>query len=123
MQSAHRCGGPILFAMLTGVFRDRTRQRIGHAPADVLAHLLRSRSLKPHRFDRNASIGPFLVAHACVERGLVVELREGPRPCSPRELNRRTLLQELGYTLVWISPRELLAHPDRALAHIRQALR
>ena len=109
--------------MLTGVFRDRTRQRTAHTAADVLWQLLQARSLKPHRFHRNSEIGPFLVEYVCLERALIVELRDSLGPKGSREQNRRALLQELGFGLLSISQRELLARPDHALARIRAALR
>ncbi|HEY4368498.1 MAG TPA: DUF559 domain-containing protein [Steroidobacteraceae bacterium] len=109
--------------MLTGLFRDRTRQRTGHRAADVLGQLLQSKSLKPHRFIRNGEIGPFLVGHVCRERALVVELASrGSAPGIP-EQNRRALLLEPGYSLLVVDRRELSTQPERVLARIRAALR
>ena len=111
------------------IFRDRTRQRAVHSAADVLAQLLRSNSLKPHRFHRNSAIGPFVVAHVCRERALVIELRDAPRaPRTPRteesrEANRRALLRELGFRLLRVSRSELLGRPEQVLAQVRAALR
>lgn len=122
--------------MLTGVFRDRTRQRTTQNAADALGQLLQSRSLRPHRFHRNIEIGPFRVEYACLQAALIVELRASSRSADDallgalpgashnvREQSRRALLRELGYSLLLISPRELLTHPDQALARIRTALR
>jgi very-short-patch-repair endonuclease len=119
--------------MLTGVFRDRTRQRTAQNAVDALGQLLQSRSLRPHRFHRNIEIGPFRVGYACLQAGLIVELRAssppdnallGPSPeHKVREQSRRALLRELGYSLLLITPHELLTRPDQALARIRAALR
>ena len=120
--------------MLTGVFRDRTRQRSTQNAADALGQLLQARSLRPHRFHRNIEIGPFRVEYACLQAALIVELRASHRSgdsallgASPehngREQSRRALLRELGYSLLLIPPRELLTHPEHVLAHIRAALR
>jgi very-short-patch-repair endonuclease len=91
----------------------------------VLAQLLRSNSLKPHRFQRNSAIGPFVVEHVCRERALVVELRNAaraPRAEETREANRRALLLELGFRLLLVSRSELLGRPQQVLAQVRAAL-
>ena len=89
----------------------------------MLAQLLRSNSLKPHRFQRNSAIGPFVVEHVCRERALVVELRDAPRAEGSREANRRALLRELGFRLLRVSRSELLGRPEQVLAQVRAALR
>jgi very-short-patch-repair endonuclease len=118
--------------MLTGVFRDRSRQRTTQNAVDALGQLLQSRSLRPHRFHRNIEIGPFRVEYACLQAALIVELRASSRSGdnalagashNVREQSRRALLRELGYSLLSIAPHELLTHPDHALARIRAALR
>lgn len=114
--------------MLTGLFKDRTRQRHVQRAADVLARLLHSNSLKPHRFQRDATIGPFVVQHVCRERSLVVELAEGSRHEASaeeksREHSRRSLLREFGFSLLLVSRRELFNRPDQTLARLRALLR
>jgi very-short-patch-repair endonuclease len=42
---------------------------------DRLRRLLRSRALRPYRFNARCEIGPFVVANVCPERSLVVELQ------------------------------------------------
>ncbi len=87
---------------------------------DRLQRLLRSRSLHPHRFNASCEIGPFVVAHVCPERSLIVELvQAGERQ---RQQQRAAFLAGLGYTVLRICPRELQRHPRRALRRVRAAL-
>lgn len=107
--------------MLTGVFKDRTRPRRGLAPSpeDVLATLLRSRSLLSHRFAQQCEIGPFIVAHLCVECALAVELsRDGIVVQT-----KKHFLESLGYKILTFSHGDVLARPERVLARVRAALR
>lgn len=89
---------------------------------DRLRRLLQSPSLHPHRFSAHREIGPFVVAHVCPERSLVVELmaQSGERE---RQQQRAAFLTGLGYTVLRICPRELQRHPRRALRRVRAALR
>jgi very-short-patch-repair endonuclease len=89
---------------------------------DLLRRLLQSRTLHPHRFNARREIGPFVVAHVCPERSLVVELlaQAGQRE---RQQQRAAFLAGLGYTVLRICPRELQRHPRRALRRVRAALR
>jgi very-short-patch-repair endonuclease len=89
---------------------------------DRLRRLLQSPSLHPHRFSTDREIGPFVVAHVCAERSLVVEVeaKSGDRE---RQQQRAAFLAGLGYTVLRICPRELQRHPRRALRRVRAALR
>jgi very-short-patch-repair endonuclease len=89
---------------------------------DRLRRLLQSPSLHPHRFNTHREIGPFVVAHVCAERSLIVELlaHSGERE---RQEQRAAFLSGLGYTVLRICPRELQRHPRRALRRVRAALR
>ena len=107
--------------MLTGLFKDRTRSRssVIQTPDDVLAILLRSKSLRPHRFIRRREIGPFVVAHVCAERALIIDLSRSRPTCE----SRHVFLQSLGYRILRISPRDVLTRPDSVIAQVREALK
>ena len=87
-----------------------------------LRQLLQSRSLHPHRFSARCEIGPFVVAHVCLERSLVVEVLAQAEQRERRE-QRAVFLAELGYTVLRVAPRELRRHPRRVLRRVRAALR
>jgi very-short-patch-repair endonuclease len=89
---------------------------------DRLRRLLQSPSLHPHRFSADREIGPFVVAHVCPERALVVELVVQAKE-RERQQQRTAFLAGLGYTVVQICPRELERAPQRALRRVRAALR
>jgi very-short-patch-repair endonuclease len=87
-----------------------------------LRQLLQSRSLHPHCFSARCEIGPFVVAHVCRERSLVVELLAQAEQ-RERQQQRAAFLAELGYTVLRVCPRELGRHPRRVLRRVRAALR
>jgi very-short-patch-repair endonuclease len=89
---------------------------------DRLRRLLKSPSLHPHRFSADREIGPFVVAHVCPERALVVELLVQAKE-RERQQQRASFLAGLGYTVLQICPRELQRTPRRALRRVRAALR
>jgi very-short-patch-repair endonuclease len=89
---------------------------------DRLRRLLQSPSLHPHRFNADREIGPFVVAHVCAERALVVELLLQAKE-RERQQQRAAFLAGLGYTVLQICPRELQRAPRRALRRVRAALR
>jgi len=109
--------------MFTGVLRYRSRSDRGYVAAgssadEVLTHLLRARSLRPHRFLRECEIGPFIVDHVCVEQALVIDLSR-----SRTEADARTrFLESLGYRVFSVSRRDLFHCPDLVLANIRRLL-
>jgi very-short-patch-repair endonuclease len=90
-------------------------------PDDRLRRILQSRFLHPHRFSTRCEIGPFVVAHVCPERSLVVELLAQTEQ-RQRQQQRAAFLTGLGYTVLRICPRELQRHPRRALRRVRAAL-
>ena len=91
-------------------------------PEDRLRCLLQSRSLHPYRFNTRCEIGPFVVAHVCAERSLVVELlAQGDE--RQRQRQRAAFLAGLGYTVLRICPHELQRQPRQALRRVRAALR
>lgn len=90
-------------------------------PDDRLRRLLQSRCLHPHRFNARCEIGPFVVAHVCRERSLIVELL-AQRQQLERQQQRAAFLTGLGYTVLRICPGELQRHPRRALQRVRAAL-
>jgi very-short-patch-repair endonuclease len=111
--------------MLTGVFRDRTRmQRLAAQTAHhALAQLIQSNLLLPHRAARGCEIGPFIVEYVFRRRSLVVELEPRDEVEAVRAHARAAFLNEMGYSVLSISRRELRAHPRRVLAQIKAALR
>jgi very-short-patch-repair endonuclease len=88
---------------------------------DRLRRLLQSPALRPHRFSADREIGPFVVAHVCAERSLIVELAQADEQA--RQQQRVAFLAGLGYTVLQICPRELQRAPRRALRRVRAALR
>ena len=108
--------------MFTGVFKDRTRSTPHRSAAETLAHLLRAKSLRPHRFLRCCEVGPFIVEHACHERMLIIELRNRTTLDESRQQARIAFLKELGYRVLQVSRQSVVAHPDKVLAQIREAL-
>lgn len=90
-------------------------------PDDRLRRLLQSRYLHPHRFSTRCEIGPFVVAHVCSERSLIVELLAQTAQ-RQRQQQRAAFLTGLGYTVLRICPAELQRHPRRALSRVRAAL-
>jgi very-short-patch-repair endonuclease len=88
---------------------------------DRLRRLLQSPALHPHRFSADREIGPFVVAHVCAERALVVELQAQAKE-RDRQQQRAAFLAGLGYTVLQISPGELQLQPRRALRRVRAAL-
>jgi very-short-patch-repair endonuclease len=105
--------------MFTGVFKDRTRAQ-ADAPqlADqLLGELLQARILRQYRFARQCEIGPFVVDYVCCEHSLVVELRD------KNHLEARSaFLAGMGYTVIYVTARELKSEPQRLLARIQAAL-
>ena len=89
---------------------------------DRLRRLLQSPVLHPHRFSARCEIGPFVVAHVCAERSLVVELLAQAEQ-RQRQEQRAAFLAGLGYCVLQVCPRELQRHPRRALRRVRAALR
>ena len=107
--------------MFTGVFKDRTRSTPHRSAAETLAHLLRAKSLRPHRFLRGCEVGAFIVEHACPERMLIVELRKTALD-DTRQQARIAYLRELGYRVLQVSRQSVHAHPDKVIAQVREAL-
>lgn len=109
--------------MLTGFFRHRARSRADSSSStdDQLRRLLQSPALHPHRFRAQCEIGPFIVAHVCRERSLVVELLAQPG-LRERQEQRAAFLGELGYTVVHVCVRELQRRPRCVLRRIRSVL-
>ncbi len=90
----------------------------GHCADDVLTHLLRARSLRPHRFVRGCEIGPFIVDHVCPERALVIDLSRSRTEAQARS----KFLESLGYRVLNVARRDLFHRPDIVLGRIRQML-
>lgn len=109
--------------MFTGVFKDRTRNRLRHSADETLAHLLRAPSLRPHVFRRRCAVGPFTVEHVCHERFLIVELRPKAVVTEERGKSRIEFLNEMGYTVMFVSRQRVLAQPDKIIAEVREALK
>ncbi len=114
--------------MLTGVLRNRPRtellvrdraaQSSPHSCDDALVQLLRSRSLRQHRFVSDCEIGPFIVDHLCPEQALIIDLT---RPPGETEARAR-FLESLGYRIVVVSRRDLFHRPEAVLLRLRRLL-
>jgi very-short-patch-repair endonuclease len=110
--------------MLTGFLRARAPARTDrpHCSEERLRRLLHAGALRPHRFSSQCEIGPFIVAHVCRERSLVVELLAQP-DLQGRQQQRAAFLGGLGYTVLHIRPRDLQRQPRQVLRQIAAALR
>jgi very-short-patch-repair endonuclease len=89
----------------------------------ALAQLIQSNLLLPHRAARGCEIGPFIVEYVFRRQSLVVELEPRDEVEAVRAQARAAFLNEMGYSVLSISRRELRAHPRRVLAQIKTALR
>lgn len=115
--------------MFTGVFKDRSAKErpAREASRDLavaeqaLAELLGSRELRGYTLSRSCELGPFLVDYLFIERSLIVELAPAS-PLSARDEARIKFLNDMGYVVWGVSPRELLRNPQRVLARLRTAL-
>lgn len=114
--------------MLTGVLKNRSRTEVlvreraasssANATDDALTQLLRSRSLRQHRFLSDCEIGPFIVDHLCPEQAVVIDLT---RPAG--EMDARTrFLESLGYRVIIVSRRDLFHRPEAVLLRLRRLL-
>lgn len=111
--------------MFTGVFRDRSHARLGPArtPEQVLKRLLAGRSVRPHRFLRRATIGPFVVDYVCPERALIIELVHEHRAFLSQDARERSLmLERFGYRVLKFWRKEVIDSPDLVLRQIVEAL-
>jgi very-short-patch-repair endonuclease len=112
--------------MFTGVFRAREAPVpvAGCGAEQVLWRLLRSRRLARYRFRRRCVIGPFIVDFVCPEHALVILLdREHRAFAAPEDSARVVLLERMGYRVLRIWRRELVARPREVLTEIEGALR
>lgn len=110
--------------MLTGVFKDRSaqvrRERLA-SEEQALAELLSARELRGFALVRRCEIGPFVVDHLFPEQSLVVELA-AESPLAPLQTQRAKFLNDMGYTVLTLDPKEVTRHPRRALARLQAAL-
>ena len=106
--------------LFTGPRRPRPEPQ--SASEERLRRLLQSRPLHPHRFSARCEIGPFVVAHVCRERSLVVELL-APSARREHQQQRSAFLAGLGYTVLQVCPAELRRQPRQVLQRVRAALR
>jgi len=106
--------------MLTGVFKDRSRDRGARQRASTeeqaLAELLATRALRGFSVTRHCEIGPFVAEYLFPEHSLIVEL-------APSHPARRKFFNDMGYEVLTLEPRELKRHPRRALSRLHAALR
>ena len=111
--------------MFTGVFKDRTRSRLGppRTPDLVLGKLLQARSLAPAVFQRRATLGPFVVDYVCMDRALVVELDDANRgtPGGGRVDARERFLNQLGFRVLRVRRAEVLEEPAQVITKVRSA--
>ena len=82
--------------------RKRLRKNLTPAEAFLWKHL-KAKQLKGRRFQKQHSIGPYIVDFYCASEKLIIEL-DGEvhlNPTAEEKDNRRTAyLQQLGYTLI-----------------------
>jgi very-short-patch-repair endonuclease len=99
------------------------RQAVAQMAEYALAELLTSRLLRDHRLVRQCAIGPYVLDYVYSEKALVVELRAADREEGrAREAVRHAFLAAMGYTVLSVSPAELLQRPTVILAQVRTAL-
>src|SRR5687768_5564987 len=101
-------------------YRARALRRTATDAERALWKLLRSRALFGAKFRRQHPLGPFILDFFCQEAALVVEADGAahlPRPA--RDIARDRWLRAIGCSVLRLPNREILEHPDRALARIR----
>ncbi len=111
--------------MLTGVFRDRTRlqRQTAQTAHRALAELIQSKALQPYRAAHHCAVGPFVVDYVFQPQSLIVELEPLDQAGTARSQGRTAFLNQMGYSVLCISRRELRAQPQRVMEQIRAALR
>lgn len=114
--------------MLTGVFKDRSAKDRVASEEQALAELLAARELRGFPLSRQCEIGPFVVEYLFPQQSLIVELAPSEAlaeesSAARRRAARLKFFNDMGYVVVCLAPRELVRHPDRALARLRAALR
>lgn len=114
--------------MLTGVFKDRGSKERAATEEQALADLLAARELRGIVLTRHREIGPFVVEYLFPDRSLIVELAptgllaDDPS-AARRQAARAKFLNDMGYTVLTLDPREVTRRPRRTLARLRAALR
>ena len=99
--------------------RPAAAQLAEHALAEVLS----SRSLRDHRVVRQCAIGPYVLDYVYCEKALVVELQAHGREADrAREAVRHAFLAAMGYTVLAVSPADVLQRPASILERVRAAL-
>jgi very-short-patch-repair endonuclease len=109
--------------MLTGVFKDRSTKERGATEEQALAELLAARELRSFTLTRHCEIGPFVVEYLFPEHSLIVELAsvstlDGDSPTARRQAARTKFINDMGYVVLAIEPRELMGQPRRVLARL-----
>lgn len=103
--------------MSTGIcFKDRSAKERLASAEQALIELLASRELRGHALVRQCEIGPFVVEHLFSAQCLIVELS------TLQHAARLKFLNDMGYDVFAICPRDLARHPGRVLARLRRAL-
>src|SRR5262245_19433422 len=108
--------------MFIRLFRDRRAPE--RAAEELLARLLRHRTLARYRFIRRCTIGPFVAEQMCRDHALIIEIERSCRSGRDAELlaGRARLLAGLGYRVFAVPERELRLRPRRLVGQIRAAL-
>lgn len=114
--------------MLTGVFKDRSAKERAATEEQALAELLATRELRGLTLTRHREIGPFVVEYLFPDQSLIVELASQEplgedSSTARRQAARVKFLNDMGYVVLALDPRELTRQPRRALARLRAALR
>lgn len=117
-----------LRSMLTGVFKDRSAKDRFSSQEQALAELLAARELRGFTRTRHCEVGPFVVEYLFPEQSLIVELAgesalAADSSVARQQAARVKFLNDMGYTVLALEPRELTRHPRRALARLQTALR
>ena len=111
--------------MFTGVFNARASRSTTRARTvdQALRLVLETRPLRTYRFKRRQTIGPFIVDAVCSERALVIQIeREHLAFRATEEAARSVLLERMGYRVLRIWSRDLLARPAQVARTITAAL-
>ena len=83
---------------------------------------LRDRRLTRYKFRRQHPIGDFIVAFACTEHGLVIEIDGGQHADNPADARRTAWLNSQGGRVIRFWNNEVLANPAGVVDTILRAL-
>ncbi len=103
-----------------------TVQQLRHeaTPAEEkLWQILRDRQLHGYKFRRQHAISRFVADFYCARARLIIEI-DGPIHAfqTEEDLERQSILEEMGFQVIRFTNDQVLMHPNRVLAQIIEHL-